>query len=286
MGRRQYQVSDEVAYRWSERRRRGDSFRKIASDEKVDRRLVSRVVRGLDKAKHLNEVAAALRDVRAGFLREHLEDLEMAAQRLLEVTAAPSLQGSICVSYLNAESQLLEKIKEWLVGKHKGDWLSSANKAEEARRQVRLEVAAHMAERNAKAVVEDLREHLPHLWSKVQVWEQVAESYEASWKELAKQAIYKGIAQGLLEPGLRVGLHFLSEFEQKEDLPRVPLKLETASDVGVWLFRNGKTRDSLRLFHQNREELEAAYARLVDILNPFELRKTLLERQCKHCPLA
>ncbi|GAI21880.1 unnamed protein product, partial [marine sediment metagenome] len=53
MGRRKYEASDETAYRWCERYRRGDSFRKIALNEGVDRRLVARVVRDFNRLNHL-----------------------------------------------------------------------------------------------------------------------------------------------------------------------------------------------------------------------------------------
>ena len=292
MARRQYAVSDEIAYRWSERHRRGDSFRKIALDEGVERRLVARIVKGLDKTKHLNEIAAALRDVRAGFLREHLGLFERVANSLLELTAPPSVCGSECVSYLKVEAELVKRVKAERYRNIAGVLLVRADlsgKVEEEikdpERLFKLQLADRRADREAGVLVADLREHLPDLWPEVEKWERVAANYEASWRELVKQAKEKGIAQDLFEPGLRAGLD-LSKFEHEENLPRVPPKLETGSDVGVWLFRNGRTRDPLILFRRYREQLEAAYVQLEDVLNPFELRKALLARQCKHCPLA
>jgi hypothetical protein len=292
MGRRQYEVSDETAYRWAERYRRGDSFRKIALDEKVERRVVARVVRRLDKAKHLNEIAAALRDVRAGFLREHLELLERVANILLELTAPPSLRDSEYVSYVNVKEQLLKEVETERNKDIAGLWLplqsptgEVVEKKEDAQRDFKLRLAKRRAKREAGVLVEDLKEHLPSLWSKVEEWEGAAKSCEVNLGEMAKLAKDKGISQNLFESGLKAGLNFLSKSKQQADLPRVPLKLETDSDVGVWLFRNGGTRESLELFRQNLGRLEAAYVQLEELLNPLELRKTLLARQCKHCPL-
>jgi CRISPR/Cas system-associated exonuclease Cas4 (RecB family) len=135
-------------------------------------------------------------------------------------------------------------------------------------------------------LVGDLKEHLPELWSKVEEWERAAANCEDTWADLAKQAQSKGIAQDLFELGLRAGLLFLSEVGQKVGTARIPFKLETASDVGVWLLRTGGIREYLELFRQQREQLEAAYVELENLLNPLELPRALLERQCKHCPLA
>ena len=104
MGKRRYEVSDETAYRWCERHRRGDSFRKIGLDEGYERRFVARVVRQYDRQQHLQEGAVTLRDVRAEFLREHLSALERAAKHILELTVPPSIWGQLCF-YLTAKGR-------------------------------------------------------------------------------------------------------------------------------------------------------------------------------------
>jgi CRISPR/Cas system-associated exonuclease Cas4 (RecB family) len=102
---------------------------------------------------------------------------------------------------------------------------------------------------------------------------------------LVEQARDMGIAEALLESGLAKGLDLIIRYQEEESLPRAPAKFETASDVGLWLFQNPGTRESLELFHPYREQLETAYAELEDMLSPWELRKALLARQCKYCPL-
>lgn len=94
-----------------------------------------------------------------------------------------------------------------------------------------------------------------------------------------------GIMADLFESGLRAGLDFLSRSEKEESLPRGTQNLETAADVGLWLFRSPETRECLESLRQDLKELEAKYVQLEDMVNPFELRKALLERRCKHCPL-
>lgn len=293
MGRRKYEVNDETAYRWSERYRRGDSFRKIALDEKVERRLVARVVRNLDRQKHLEEGAATRREIRAGFLKKHLQDLQMAAKSLLEITAPPSLQGSMCVNYSEPDSELVQRMRIELYLQTMADTADTAevgliftrDEASQAEQRLRLQLRLHMAERETKAIIADLKEHLPQLPGLLKQWHQVATEYAETWRTLAKQAHDMGTVRELFESGLRAGLESMSKFKEEENLPPLPRKLETASNVGQWLFQNYATRECLELFPERLENLEAIYAQLEEMLSPFELRKTLLGRQCKHCPL-
>lgn len=301
MGKRRYEVSDETAYRWCERHRRGDSFRKIGLDEGYERRFVARVVRQYNRQQHLQEGAATLRDVRASFLREHLNALERAAKHILELTAPPSIWGQLCLSSGNIESLLIEMIERdytpsWTI-RHDTPSVLRVPTASGAVMEYPTEQLApillHLAEqldkrrarREAKAIIEALKQHLPGLWKQVERLEQVALGYETTWRKLAGQVKNKGISEGLLESGLAKGLDFISRFQEEDSLPRTPTKFETASDVGLWLFQNPRTRESLELFHKYREQLEAAYTELEDMLSPGELRKDLLARQCKYCPL-
>lgn len=302
MGKHRYEVSDKTAYRWCGRHRRGDSFRKIGLDEGYDRRFIARVVRQYDRQLHLQEGAVTLRDVRAGFLREHLRALEEAAEHILELTAGPSLWGQLCLSSGNIESVLIEVTeREHTPSKYiRKDIASdvirvptasgtimeySVNQLAPILLQFAERLNKRKARREAKAIIEALKQHLPDLWNQVESWEQVALRYETTWRKLAGQARDMGIAEGLLESGLAKGLDFISRSQEEEGLPRAPTKFETASDVGLWLFQNPGTRESLELFRQYREQWEAAYTELEDMLSPFEVRKALLARQCKYCPL-
>ena len=301
MGKRRYEVSDETAYRWCERHRRGDSFRKIGLDEGYDRRFVARIVRQYDRQLHLQEGDATLRDVRVGFLREHLRALERTAEHILEVTAAPSLWEQLCLSLGNIESALLEITeREWTPAhyiRHNAPSVVRVRTASGAVTEyptdqlapILLQVMERLdkrrGRREAKAIIEALKQHLPDLWKHVERLEQVALKYETTWRKLGGQARDMGIAEGLLESGLAEGLDFISRSQEEDNLPPAPTKFETAADVGLWLFQNPATREPLELFRQCREEWEAAYAQLEDILSPWELRKALLARQCKYCPL-
>ena len=302
MGKRRYEVSDKTAYRWCERHRRGDSFRKIGLDEGYDRRFVARVVRQYDRQLHLQEGDATLRDVRAGFLREHLRALEEAAEHILELTAGPSVWGQLCLSSGNIESVLIEVTEREHTPTRciRKDIASSTIRVPTVSGTITeypvnqlapfvLQFAERLdkrkARREAKAIIEALKQHLPDLWKQVEEWQQVALGYETTWRKLVEQARDMGIAEDLLESGLEKGLDFISRSQEEDSLPRAPTKFETASDVGLWLFQNPRTRESLELFHKYREQWEAAYAELEDMLSPFELRKALLARQCKYCPL-
>ena len=302
MGKRRYEVSDKTAYRWCQRHRRGDSFRKIGLDEGYDRRFIARVVRKYDRQQHLQEGAVTLRDVRAGFLREHLEALQRAAEHILELAAGPSVWGRLCLSSGNIESVLIEVTeREHTPSRYiRKDIASStirlpnvsgtiteypANQLAPFALQFVERLDKRRARREAKAIIEALKQHLPDLWNQVERWEQVALRYETTWRKLVEQARDMGIAEDLLESSLEKGLDFISRSQEEESLSRAPTKLETASDVGLWLLQNPGTRESLELFRQYREQWEAAYAELEDMLSPWELRKALLARQCKYCPL-
>jgi hypothetical protein len=149
-----------------------------------------------------------------------------------------------------------------------------------------------MAEREAKVLVKDLKEHLPGLWKQVEIWEQQATKKQRSCKELIKYLKeipedLKGgeITQGLFESCLKEGLRVLSNSKKSESFPRLPDKLETPQDVGLWLFKNGATRKSLEALRDSRDALATVYSQLEDMLIPSRLRQTLLERRCSHCPL-
>lgn len=322
MGKRRYEVSDETAYRWCERHRRGDSFRKIGFDDGYERRFVARIVRQYNRQQHLQEGAATLRDVRAGFLQEHLRALEKAAEHILELTVPPSIWGPLYF-YLSdkgrAEVEVWQKAvqaahpglgntESLLVDSIERDY-TRLTTVSNARISLRVHTASgagtdyplgdvvpvvlplaerldiRRARRQAKAIIEALRQHLPELWQHMNRWEQATLKYETTLTKLVGQARDRGIAEALLESGLTKGLDFISRPQEEESLPRPPTKFETASEVGLWLFQNPRTRESLELLHQYRKELETAYAELEDMLSPWELRKALLARQCKYCPL-
>jgi len=77
----------------------------------------------------------------------------------------------------------------------------------------------------------------------------------------------------------------MSKFLRNDNPPPVPKNLESATDVALWLFKNGTARGLLKPFRDSLEDLERRYVQLEDMLNPFAIRKALLERKCKDCPV-
>ena len=281
MSRRTYKVSDEIAFRWSRRKRRGDSYRQIALDEGYDRRFVAKVVKEFDGRHQIQEGAATLREVRVATLRQHLQMLEEAALELLELAARPVMLWPLClpppnvpmpVSKPNMELDLPERISTRL------SLLTEAPLRSSGWFRQRI------AEREAKVIVEDLKKHLPGLREQIQKWESIAARKHENCQKLVKQLKNKRIPLNLFESGLEEGLR-LSGSQESESLPRLPDKLETPKDVGLWLFRGAATRESLEALRRSRDELADIYSRLEDMLIPSKLRQTLLERRCSHCPL-
>ena len=283
MSKRRHKVSDEISFRWSRRKRRGDSYRKIAFDEGYDRRFVAKVVNEFDRQHQLQEGVTTLREARVAFLRQHLQMLEEAALELLELAARPVMLWPLGLpspgvrmplSKPNIESDLLQKISALLLAETQSrgsDWFKQ-----------------HMAQREAKVLVKDLKEHLPSLWEQVEIWEQQATKKQRSCKELIKHLKDKKIPQGLFESGLKEGLRVLSNSdnsEENESLPRLPDKLKVPQDVGQWLYHTPSPRKSLETLRSSRNALTTVYSQLEDILIPSKLRQTLLERRCSHCPL-
>lgn len=134
-------------------------------------------------------------------------------------------------------------------------------------------------------MIEDLKEHLPSQWEQVERWKSMAAGYEEKLRRLAKQAEDKGIELSLFESGLRECLDSISKFLEADNLPPAPAKPKSVTDMALWLFKNPGTRELLKPFHDNLEALEKEYAKLEDMLNPSNIRRALLERECRHCPL-
>jgi len=281
MSKRTYKVSDDIAFRWSRRKRRGDSYRKIALDEGYDRRFVAKVVNEFDRQHQLQEGVTTLREARVAFLRQHLQMLEEAALELLELAARPVMLWPLClpppnvpmpVSKPNMKLDLPQRISSRLSLLTEAPLRSSGW------------FRQHVVEREARVIVEDLKEHLPGLWQQIETWELIAAKKQESCKKLIKHLKNKEIPLNLLESGLKEGLR-LCRSQESESLPPLPGKLETPQDVGLWLFRSATTRDSLETLCRSLDELADVYSRLEDMLIPSKLRQTLLERKCNHCPV-
>lgn len=286
MGRRQYEVKDEIARRWCERHRQGDSFTKIAADEGVERRLVARIVRQFNKQEYLEEGTALRREIRSELFREHLQKMEKAAWWLLEFTGYLSLRGccvippneAISFERPNTESALANKIKTMLVQSRKEKITSSVDYIDD-------ELRNRVFQREAKAVVEDLKTHLPDLWEKVNIWEEEAAKYLKRWKILDEHARSKGIPSHLFATGIREAQHLLVVTDEEESFPPGRDTFQTPQDVGLWLFRNPAIREALMKIGDSHNRLKVAFTQLEGVLIPSEVRYSLLERECVHCPV-
>ena len=281
MSKRTYKVSDDIAFRWSRRKRRGDSYRKIALDEGYDRRFVAKVVNEFDRQHQLQEGVTTLREARVAFLRQHLQMLEEAALELLELAARPVMLWPLCLPPPNVPMPVSKPNMKLDLPQRISSRLSLLT---EAPPRSSGWFRQHIADREARVIVEDLKEHLPSLWERVKMWELIALRKQENCKKLVKYLKNKRISENLFESGLKEGLR-LCRSQEIEDLPPLPDKLETPQDVGLWLFRSDSTRESLEILRRSLDELSDVYSGLEDMLIPSKLRQTLLERKCSHCLL-
>ncbi|MBA7596494.1 hypothetical protein ES703_03468 [subsurface metagenome] len=284
MGRRQIEVSDELAYRWCERHRRGDSYSKIAADEGFERRLVGRVVTNFNRQAYLDEGTALRREIRAELLREHLEKLEKTAWELLRLTAGLSLEERCMrpqnidglLASLGIESVLINSLKVLLAETKKP--VSSTDSIESRLRH-------HMFQREATAIVRDLKTHLPDIWIQMRVWENTAAEYQDNWRKLEKHAKNNGIPVSSLESSIQEGLRYLSMSQNEESFPPYRPNPQTPQEIGLWLFRNLEARGLLESLRNSFHGLKAKFDQLEGMLIPSELRHALLKRECAHCPM-
>jgi len=140
-------------------------------------------------------------------------------------------------------------------------------------------------QREAKAIVDDLKTHLPDLWWKVDVWEEEAAKYLKRWKMLDKHARTKGILPHLFAPGIQEAQHLLTVPDEEESSPPDQDTFQTPQDVGLWFFRNPALRETLVEIGDSHNKLKVSFTQLEDMLIPSEVRHSLLKRRCAHCPL-
>lgn len=286
MGRQQYDINDEIARRWCERHRQGDSFARIAIDEGFERRLVARTVREFNRQEYLEEGAAMRREIRSQLFREHLHNMGKIAWWLLELTGRLSLREccvippneAIPFDKPNTESTLANRMRTMLVQSRKETVTSSVDDIDD-------ELRNRVFQREAKAIVDDLKTHLPDLWWKVDVWEQEAAKYLKRWKILDKHARTKGIPPHLFAPGIQEAQHLLTVPDEEESSPPGQDTFQTPQDVGLWFFRNPALREALMEIGDSHNKLKVSFTQLEDMLIPSEVRHSLLKRRCAHCPL-
>lgn len=285
MARKIFTVTDEVARRWCERYRLGDSFTKIAVDEGYERRLVARVVRQFNRLAYLDEGIALQREIRSELFREHLEKLEKAAWELLRFTAVLSMEEN-CVPPRNMDSSLASlNVESATADGMKAQLATVTMKRPASTDSIEPMLRSRIFQREAKTIVEDLKTHLPDMWGKVNIWEERSGKYLERWRELNKRAESARIPLHLFEQGVQEGLHFLSKSQNEEEFPPYRDNPQTPQEVGLWFFRNPKTRPLLEECRNSHTAFKAVFAQLESMLIPSEIRYALLERKCAHCPM-
>ena len=142
-----------------------------------------------------------------------------------------------------------------------------------------------MFQREATAVVRDLKTHLPDIWVQVSGWEKAAAEYQDNWRKLENHAKNNGIPTLSFESALQEGLRYLSISQNEEIFPPYRPNPQTPQEIGLWLFRNLEARGLLESLRNSFHGLKAKFDRLEGMLIPSELRHVLLKRECDHCPL-
>ena len=286
MGKRKYDFTDEVAHRWCERYRRGETFTKIAASEGFERRLVTRTVRDFNRVEYLEEGAALRREIRTELFREHQQNMENAVWGLLKLTGRLSLweccvippNETISFERPNTKSALVSKLKMMFLQSRKETVKSSADDIDD-------ELKNHVFQREANTVVDDLKEHLPDLWGKVNVWEDEAAKYLEGWRILDEHATRKGIPSQLFAPGIQEAQRFLATSDENWNSPPAQDTFKTPEHVALWFIRNSALRAALMEIGGSHDRLKAAFTQLEDMLIPSEVKHSLLKRKCTHCPV-
>ena len=294
MGRTPEKVDKGTAREWYERYRNGESFKDIGADYQRDRRFVSRIVKDYEKEVKTEETTGerAMSDVRTAYLQDHLQTLESCAKYILELTIAPSVIECLLVDYSGgSDLDVGSKLVGWIEWKrtppsYQGLLPHVAAAYIQLPSPSVMAIEARMARREGQQIVAALKEHLPELWEQVESWTDVATQYEKAWKELEYQARGKDIERELFQAGLSKALELVLGDGQAESMGPPAKEIKTDLDIALWLYRTPKTRELLEQFQHHKDTLESAYADLEDMISSVRLRKDLLARQCKYCPVA
>ena len=246
MAPRKSDVSEEEAWEWVQRHRRGFSFRKIGKDSGRDPRYVAKVVRRLERATALREAEGARAIVGADALKGHHADMEQAARILLGVLMPPSLIGSLVPSTPDPdiEDVVIEKLT--LALGHYDRYIPPGP------------LDKHITSLRAKAALEDLKEHLSEhsqSWAVVQELKTAHYDYYDAWHETLRS--YSGDIEKVVQD-------IRSQSNTRPARRTPPALLEVVAYL---------------------EDIEKLFAQLGSLLNPVQLRPILLATRCRHCPL-
>ena len=290
MRKRWYEIPEETVALMAERCDQGDSFSKIGRDLGIDRRAVAKAVQ---QFKDRQSGRAAIRPgVLAQLFRGHLDDMEKAATVFLELTASPSLRGSLLPNEPNIKARLAARVPVEFARRGGEPTIyprpPHMTPAEKAEFELRQRVHLRLAQRKWEAAIEGLKEHIPFLQGKIEEWGEAAVSYKESWGQLKEQAVSVGMPPDLVEPSVELALKEISALDEEESLPRFRGERTATNDPGYFaniLLQRPATRRSLQIFWQNRKQLNIICGELEEMLSPPQLEKALVTAHCRYCPV-
>lgn len=291
---RKFEVSSEQAQRWVELHRQGWSYSKIGRKEGVPRRVVSRVIRQLEEAQRLEEAAGARRDVAAGYLREHFQRLEVGGRFLLQLLAPPTLKDTLAPEFSELEMALHGRLKEWLMGKMGYGVLLPASRksvAEVGQPEHQRQLDERVAEQQARAILEGLKEHLPGLWPLVKRLTSTANEYRMDWERLQVGGVTAGLSPSLADSAIERAVKLMGKQAQPRTAPeRAPSNVRDEEQTEILntaqrLLQSKPIKQQLHDLASKLGEWQKLFEQLEEMLGPHQLRRTLVTTRCRFCPV-
>ena len=279
-----HEVSEVRKASMIERHQRGDSFSKIGRDLGIDRRVVARITRE-DEERQSGRLAVRRNEL-AQLFHEHRGAMEKVATILLELTASPSLRGSLIPGDPDVESALDAKLPwqfespEFLLGGEPPETVAE----KDLKQRVKWRLGLH----KGKAAFQGLREHIPMLEAEIGRWKQVAASYEESWNQLQEQAAGNNVSPDSIEASVKLALERISAFDQEDGIPhfRKPVAAtDRVEEFANILLQRPANKRLLKIFSQKLNELNAAYDKLEETLSAPRLDNDLVTGHCRYCPV-
>lgn len=290
MGRKT-EVSIEKAQRCLELRRQGWPYAKVGREVNLDRRVVARVVEEQEKAKRLQEVASARREVAGAYLREHIQSIEAACHHLLELALPPYLRSELAYATTNVEGELLSWLKEQFF-LSKGYIPVMGHTIQQDYPEGRRLVDACVADREAKETIQALREHLPSVWPLVDEWERLAGRYNAelrkSLTELERLGSGIGISPKFVKQGMQEAIKLIHKsglFNDEEPLAQHFGEVKKPVEAAGRILQSPAARQEMKRLAPYLNELGHIFNRLQEMLSPSHLRKSLIAGHCNFCPV-
>lgn len=285
MAPRKYEVSDQVAWRWVERRRRGESFSRIAQDEEVDRRIVAKIVRRFERREALREAVGARRDVAADFLREHFEEMTLVATTVLGLLAPPSVTEEFAPApYEDIEASILARLEVVMYLEIKQHSLATYDTERPISRNLKQRAAAL----RSRAMLEGLKEHLPNLWPAVERTNSTLGLYRSLWNGAEEELLGSGFPPETARLAMEKTIEAVrgqSQTRPGEEVARGPagpgVPLDRDVQQAIEVVGKGKFFDLSQLL----DGMDKEFRELERILSPPLLQKALVASRCRYCPV-